>query len=314
MKKSKAGIDGIGLELILNAGRKESQLADKVLVTSAGLEYGKIQIRDGKIHAYLCLPKTVRTNNVCPFGLADMGTLRVVREAVRCELASLGSNGDCWLNNVECNLTQKVAGTATPDQVLNLIHRCYADKTNVVYEGPSQACRYHKEKETLIVRAKNYYVLKAYNKSLQQKNEGNTDVEDGLLRIEVVMQGRIIQHLFGHRCNIFDVLQERSLKKVIGEYKRIFTEDVMCKYIIPGLDGIKSVLLESLMETNRLPLTVYRHKEIIVDIWLLRDAVKKWHESWGEPDNSRQDLHRWKEFNLPKDTVKTIYAFFNSCG
>lgn len=314
MKKSNAGLDGIGFELILDANHSVANLEDRTLVTPDGKEYGKIEVRSGRARMYLCLPRYVRTNNVMPFGLADMGALDAIRSALKRELDSVGNRGNCWLNSVECNLTQRVNGAATPDQVLNLLHRCYADKTNLVYEGPSKRCKFHKEKETLIVRSKNYYVLKCYNKTLQQRSNGNTNVEDGLLRIEVVMQGRIIRRLFGERCNIFDVLQEQNLRKVIAEYKRIFVDDIMGKYITPGLDGIRKVLLESLMETNKLPLTVYQHKEIIVDVELLRDAVKKWHEMWDEQDNSRQDLHRCKKYDLPKDTIKTMQAFLSSCG
>jgi len=313
MRKSKAGIDNIGFELILKA-KGAAQLTEKFLITADGLEYGKIQIRDGKVHINLCLPSFIRTNNVCPFGLDDMKILQDVRKALKYELAALGSGGDCLLNSVECNLTQRVVGEATPDQVLNLLHICYADKTNVVYEGPSKACKYHKEKQTLIVREKNKYILKAYNKSLQQKNEGNLDVEEGLLRIEIIMQGRIIQHLFGRRCNIINVLTEVNLKKVITEYKRIFSKDIMERYVEPSLKGIKALLLNSLNEFDKIPSVIYKHKEIIVDISLLRDVIKIWHEQWGEPDYSRQDMYRIREFNLPKDTIRTIKEFYNACG
>lgn len=314
MRKNEAGIDGIEFDLNLNEKQVKAGLENRPLKTLNGTEYGRIEVKNDKVSVYLCLPKAIRENNVTPFGLTDMDALPNIRKALKRELDSIQSNGDCSLKKIECNLTKKTSEKATPDQVLNLIHHCYPDCTNIVYEGPSKGFKYHKEKETLIIRKKNYYILKCYNKTLEQKNAGNNDVENNLLRIEIIMQGRTIQRLFGCKCNIFDILQECNLKKVIAEYARIFSEEVIGKHIIPGLRGIKEVLLESLMDTNELHKTVEKNKEIIVDDFLWRVAIKKWDEMWDLQDSSRQRISDLKYLHLPKDVIKTIEMFQESCG
>ena len=50
------------------------------------------------------------------------------------------------------------------------------------------------------------YVLKCYDKSAEQRKSGNTEVEDGLLRIELVMQDRVLKRLFAKRPTMREVL------------------------------------------------------------------------------------------------------------
>lgn len=314
MGKSRAGIDGVEFEFVLSGVDAGKRLASQPLKNVNGREFGRIEIKEGKASVGICLPKFIRKDNVSPFSIADMPLLGTVRNDLKFALDALSVNtSECWIKSAECNITQKTIGTSTPDQALNLIHRSYTDTTNQVYEGPSKRCKYLKERETLIIRVKNYYMIKCYNKSLQQRNEGNADIEDGILRIELVMQDRIIRRLFGKKISIFEVLQEHNLKKVIAEYERIFSEDLMRKHIEPCLKGITALLVESLMETGKPAKTIYKYKEIIVDAELLRNAIKRWHELWHEQDHSRQGLYRLKEYNLPVGVIRTIQAFLDSC-
>jgi hypothetical protein len=105
-------------------------------------------------------------------------------------------------------------------------------------------------------------------------------VENGLLRIEVVMQDRTIRRVFGEQPGLFDVLEEGALGRVIIEYGRILKYDMMKKHIIPCLNGITSRLTESLMDTGKLSEKIFLEKEIILDVELLRNALKKWYELW----------------------------------
>ncbi len=314
MGKSKAGVDEIIFELELKEKAIDGRCFVKPIKSSVGRECGKIDVKEGKAYVSFCLPKFIRSDNVKPFSMEDKQYLKSIKKTLTYELQEFSDNiNGRRLKSIEVNLTQKVAGVSTPDQILNMIHRSYTDRTNTVYEGPSRRCKYHKEKETVIVRVKNYYIIKCYNKTLEQHNAGNKDVESGLLRIEVIMQDRLIRRLFGQSYTLFDVLQECSLKKVIKEYSRILTNDLMKKHIIPCRDGIVNVLVESLMDTNSPSRTIYLHKEIIVDLEIMRTALKKWYDLWDKPDRSRQELYQLKAYFLPKDVLKTLYEFVDSC-
>ncbi len=58
----------------------------------------------------------MRENNIIPFSVDDMDQLDTIRETVKRELSTFGEIEGFRLKSVECNLTQRVAGSSTPDQ------------------------------------------------------------------------------------------------------------------------------------------------------------------------------------------------------
>jgi len=210
------------------------------------------------------------------------------------------------LKRIECNITKDVMQGCSCSDVLKLINHSYTEGVNLLAQRASPRCKYFKETESLRVTQKNYYILKCYNKARQQKIKGE------LLRIEAVMQDRIIQRVLGTRTGIDDVLTADRLVKVMEEYKRIFCDDLLKNHIEPCREGITEILYNSLLSTGKPIETVTEYREIIVDECVLRVALKRWYKAKGVADNSRQYFNGLK-FKFPKNVFKTMYDFYESC-
>ena len=77
-----------------------------------------------------------------------------------------------------------------------------------------------------------------------------------MLRIEIVLLGRTIDKLFGDKTSVYDILTEDSLIKVLYEYKRIYTNEIINKRVKPYLSQCKQRLVHSLLRTNSIIATV----------------------------------------------------------
>ena len=123
-----------------------------------------------------------------------------------------------------------------------------------------------------------YYVLKAYDKTEQQKREfieqkqESETVPHGLLRIEIIMLERVIQNLFGEKRKFSDVLSRKGLLLLLAEYKRIFYEEIRNKRIKPYLSFCVNHLFESLCETDDPISTIAKERELIPDKEALLEA------------------------------------------
>lgn len=316
MQKSKAGIDGVEFELI----REEvDQLPfDRPIINLEGREYGSIKTRKGKVIIEACLPKFLRDDNVRPFSIEDMKHLGDIQKDIQRNLQNaLGTSYDIkefYLKSIECNITQKVVGSCTPSQVINLFNISETERPTVTYQSASKQCKYDKRWESLSISRKNYYLLKVYDKSYEQRKKWNKNVEDGLLRIEIVMQDRMIKKMFGDKKSLPDILKKDSLIKVMGEYKRIFVDETIEKKIRPCLDGIRETLLSTLTETGSLQEALALHRGLIVDLEVLRKTIKKKCRIEGKDDSSRQRIYSLKKYNLPESVLRTIKQFHVACG
>ena len=321
-KKCEVGCDSFNFVMIIDGADPEEYMKTVPLITTQGSEFGSAGIKGGKVYIHFCLPKVVWKDNRTPFGVAGMAKLsHIVNEIeLALEQALEGRIADgidvlsASARKIECNLTQWVAEGCTCSHVINLLNRSYYEGTNVVYQKASSKCKFIKEDETAIIKKPNYYLLKCYDKSLEQRKTLNPDIEDGLLRIEVVMLDRLLKKLFPEEQTIRSILTEQGLMKVIEEYKRIFVEDIINSYVRPCLKSVTKILFESLKETDSPVETISLYKELIVDEEVLRKALKKWYAFSGRPDSSRQRIHSLKAHDFPKGVVKTIRAFKSACG
>lgn len=197
MKSENFGIDGITFEILLSDIDKRKNIKSQPLISyynNLNLEYGKIIVKDNKAIIFVVLPNFYKTNNITPYCLTSI-TDRIKLDIIKMELLNILNNifsdvSQIRLKSIECNTTHKVLDGCSCNNVLNLINRSYYDTINTSYESASQSCKYRKEKQSLIIRIKNYYFLKCYNKSLEQKKSVksvNMDIDDNLLRIEIVM-------------------------------------------------------------------------------------------------------------------------------
>lgn len=62
--------------------------------------------------------------------------------------------------------------------------------------------------------------------------------------------------------------------------------------------------------------TVLRCKESLVDIEVLRKALKKWYEFRKTPDSSKRRVAYYMNgnFGIPKDVLRTVKLLHNSTG
>jgi len=325
-RRKPIGGDGVNFEMTIDLANGGVYLDKTPIKNHFGQKYGEVEVDKGKIHISVSLPKYLRDNNITPFGIADFDSLKSLVNDLKHGLNSvlaglLGDDADVMdatAKSIECNITLPVVGKATCSQVLNLINRAHVTGTNVVYQRASNRCIYDKENETVIIKKKNNYTLKCYDKSLQQSREGHP-VESGLLRIEIVMQDRVIKRLFGNKSTIRDILTKQGLMKIIAEYKRIFTEDIMSRFIYPCLKEVATILYSTLRDTGSQLETIALHKTLIMDEMIFRKALERWYKVNGftrmrARQNTATYISRNKEkYGFPENVIGTLKEFEKLC-
>ncbi len=315
MKKAHQGIDGIEIAVELDGQDAQINLPKQSIKSPEGFEYGSIEAKDGKAKIKLCLPHYFRSNNINPVTQKELRRVGEVLSDIEKHFHShIGKIGYCRLTNIECNITLELFGECMPHYAMDLVNRAYSETTNMLFVRAARKCKQQKEASSLSISKKNYYILKLYNKTIEQKNRRNFEIEENLLRFEIVMIGRTVKKLFGEACTLRDVLKAQNLIKVMKEYKRIFIEDVIQEHVKPCLDNITRVLFESLTQTDSPTKTLANYREIVVDEEVFRRALKRWYGFRGMPDNSRQTIRALRKYDLPRDVLKAIKSFREACG
>lgn len=271
----------------------------------------------------MILPQFIRENNLQPFTIKDSICLEIINCDCEKQLKQLlGVELHSKVKSIECNITQKVSGEATQSDVLNLLSHAFltSERDNLKYVGAGKKCKYKEETHTVIAKRPHYYILKAYDKTEQQKmdnkhqNQNSDTVPDGLLRIEIIMVERTLEKMFGDKMSFSDILTRDSLIEILREYKRIFCTDIK-KYVEQYRDSCKRLLVESLSDTESVDLTVARERELIPDKVVLRKAIKEWQRMRNVSDNSLRDSEYYaKKYDLPKNVLRTLHDFKESCG
>jgi hypothetical protein len=317
-KKAKQGMDGCIFEIAFKSeDLKDLQKQD--LINESGRNYGNVEIKNGKVILALILPKFIRENNVQQFTLMDSIYLELIKNDVEEKLKQI--LGTTKLDNNKCscievNITQRVSGNATQDNVLNLLSNALLSKKqdNLKYVGPSKKSRLKEETHTLIVKRSHYYLLKAYNKSEQMMKSG-IKIPDGMLRIEIVMVERTLEKLFGNKTSFQDILTKDSLISVLREYKRIFVDEIIEEKVKVYLDSCKLMLLESLCFSDSVVEVIAKNRELIPDKEVLRKAIKRFQRMKRVADHSKRDSELYSQkYGLPEDTILTLKEFKDSCG
>ena len=326
-KKGLQGLDGLNAEYSINLeNAKHLYLPPEELKNEVGNTVIKIDCVGGKIRAYINVVHALRPNNIKPFGVADAIKLELVNEKVigfiktylQKNLQNQYSDeyiDNLKVTNMECNLTIKCYGNATPSSIISLFDLAYDEtgirrkrKRKTEYEKINKSWVHYKPKE---------YKIKVYDKSIEQHERGNPLVENNLLRIEVVFIDRSLKRMYGDNRNLSNILTKQSLEILCHEYKRVLTEDIIEKNIKPCLDYCVQSIFESLTYSEsgkEISETVARHKELIVDIEILRRALKKYYRFRNANDNTKQIIcqYRKKNLGLPEDVIKTVKLFHSS--
>ena len=190
-----------------------------------------------------------------------------------------------------------------------------------VYKETAPNGKTHKKPERGITTTKPHeWVLKVYDKTFQQRQAGNLKVESNLIRVELVFLDRMLGRMYGDRKSLEDILTRKSIKTLIGQYQVSFDE-ICQKNIKPMLDACVQDVFETLTQSdsgNEISHTLIKCKELIVDIEILRESLRKWYvEHRHTPDISKRMVSYYRnnaKFEIPSDVLKTIKLMHKSLG
>lgn len=326
-KKGLQGLDGLNLEYSINLDNaKHLYIPEEELKNEAEHTVVRISCVGGKIRAYVNAVHAIRLNNIKPLGIADTIKLELVKsKVVEFIKAYLQKNLENQYSNeyidnlrvtqLECNLTLKCYGNASPSAVISLFDLAF-DETGIRRKRKKKA-GYEKINKSWVHYRPKEYKIKVYDKTLEQHEKGNPLVENNLLRIEIVFIDRSLKRMYGDKRTLSDILTKHAIEVLCKEYKRVLIEDIIEKNIKPCLDYCVQRVFESLTYSEsgkEISETVARYKQLIVDIEVLRRALKKWYKLRGMNDNTKQIIYQYrkKSLGLPEDVIKTVKLFHKS--
>ena len=330
-QKKMQGADGVNFQLQLTvAGFESINLPEENLANESGNDIMKISCWGGKLSAYVNLPNAIRPNNVQPFQLSDCIKLELVRNQVVEYMRSYlqkhlkSKYSDEFLSmmtvtKMECNLTIKCIGECKPKDVIKLFEKSFPKVT--VYKETAPNGKTHKKPERGITTTKPHtHVLKVYDKTFQQRQAGNLKVEPNLVRVELVYLDRTLNHMYGDKKSLEDILTRKSIRTLIDQYQVTFDE-ICQKNIKPMLDDCVQDVYETLTQSdsgNEISHTLIKCKDLIVDIEILRSALQKWYVDFKHtPDISKRMVSYYRnnaKFEIPSDVLKTFKLMHNSLG
>lgn len=305
-RRMKVGVDTCKFEVIMQNNPDTS--INKIFINNHGVEYAKLETKGKKIYFILNLPKLIRKDNVKPFTHDDFkyinGLGNTINELIQKELNT--SHFNTKLVTIEVNQTNMVEPKATCHNILDLLSCAMLDKKKQIHV-------YATDNDTLrpsidgveTYQIKHKFVMKCYNKG---KKEGILTKPE-LLRIEFILQDRLINSIVGKRRALKEVLTEEVLQKFINAYRNIF-KNIIEEFVKPYLFRVEKKLIEEMKLTHK-PSAVYWHnKEIIFDEEIFARALKKYQEKENKSVNPSQTLRRFREtHNMPCHTLRTIKRF-----
>ncbi len=327
-----SGLDGCNVEYTIKLdGMENLYLPVKEVNNEADNTIVKIECNRGKVKAYVNPVHVIRQYNVKPLGIVESIKLEIARNRVLEIMKSYlqeqlkDKYSDDFVDNLkivklECNVTMRTLGNATPDTMLHFFDMVFPDTFLHRYRKPGSKCE--KGDNSTKHKKDGEYILKCYDKTKEQhdnkKHKPNPLVESNLLRVEVVFLSKSLKRVYGDKRTLSDVLTKKGLEKLCREYKRVLTEDIsdaVRKY----RDDCKDMLVEFLTEHkkggNMVADCIMRYKEEIVDISILKKSLQEYYKIYGLPDNSSQVINYYKKKGiLPQDTIKTFRAFREAAG
>lgn len=326
-KKKLQGADGINFQMQLTIkGLETVTFPKETLTNESGKDIAWIECLGGKVSAYVNLPHAVRPNNIQPFQLSDCIQIDLISDKVieymkaylKKHMKGNYSNEilkQLNVSSMECNITIKCVGKCKPKDVINLFEKS-VDKTFIAQEARDKKKTFRKDQDSIIYRKDHYFRLKVYNKSKEQNDKGNPLVENNLIRVEFVFLERMLDSMYADKMSLENILTRKSLRKLIDQYQATFT-DICENNIKPMLSGCAQEVFECLTASNsgkEISEALYKCKECIVDVEVLRKALKKWYAFKKQADRSKQVIAYYREnnFGMPEDVLRTIKQMHNS--
>ena len=326
-KKKLQGADGINFQMQLTIkGLETVTFPKETLTNESGKDIAWIECLGGKVSAYVNLPHAVRPNNIQPFQLSDCIQIDLISDKVieymkaylKKHMKGNYSNEilkQLNVSSMECNITIKCVGKCKPKDVINLFEKS-VDKTFIAQEARDKKKTFRKDQDSIIYRKDHYFRLKVYNKSKEQNDKGNPLVENNLIRVEFVFLERMLDSMYADKMSLENILTRKSLRKLIDQYQATFT-DICENNIKPMLSGCVQEVFECLTASNsgkEISEALYKCKECIVDVEVLRKALKKWYAFKKQADRSKQVISYYRDnnFSMPEDVLRTIKQMHNS--
>lgn len=195
-----SGMDGINAEYTIQLGGMDKlYLPVKEVNNEADNTIVRIECLGGRLKAYVNPVHVIRSNNVKPFGIVESIKLEMVRNRVMEVMRSYlqehlqDKYSDDFIDNIkvvklECNVTMKTLGNATPDTMLHFFDMVFDD--TFAHRGRKLGSKCRKENNYVTYKKEKSYILKCYDKTKEQHEKGNPLVENNLLRIELVFLSR----------------------------------------------------------------------------------------------------------------------------
>jgi|GEM_PF-3700209 hypothetical protein len=305
-KRMEVGIDTCKFEVIMQNGHVTT--TNKVFKNSYGIEYAKLETKGQKVYFILNLPKVIRNDNVEPFNKDDFkcinGISNNINELIQKELNT--SHFTTKLVTIEVNQTNMVEPSATCHNILDLLSCAMLDKKKQIHLYATDNNTLRPSIDGLeTYQVKHKFVMKCYNKG---KKEGILTKRE-LLRIEFILQDRLINSIIGKKRTLEDVLTGEVLQKFICVYGDIFKE-IIEEFVKPYLLRVEKKILEEIKLTHKPSFVYWHNKEIIFDEVIFARALKTYQEEENKSVNPSQTLCRFREtHNMPCNTLKTIKRF-----
>ena len=129
----------------------------------------------------------------------------------------------------------------------------------------------------------------------------------------------MLDRMYSSKKSLEDILTRKAIKTLIDQYQETFDE-ICKKNITPMLNACVQDVFETLTQSdsgNEISNTLIKCKELIVDIEVLRKALKKWYAFRKMPDSSKRMVSYYRnneKFGLPSDVLKTLKLMHNSLG
>lgn len=330
IEKCKQGFDGLNFEYKIDNPQYLFKVLPppRELLNENGKVIARISCADEKIELYVNPVHYIRPTNIYPFDVRYGKELEnLLEKIIRFIQSYLDEHlrwidkseiiGNLLLKQMECNITLPCVGKAKVSDVISFVDLAMNEtwlrrisNSEIDCQKRNIGCLFSKE---------HAYKVKIYDKTEEQRVHENNMMHNNMLRIEIVFICRKINAMYGKRKSICDILTVNGLEIACKEYKKVFIEDIRNNKLIPCLNYCKKRLLESLMNSDYetpINLTVLKNKEIIIDIEILRRALKKWYQSRNMQDNSKQVIYMYRRNNMdfPEDVIKTMKAFKEALG
>lgn len=331
-KRCISGMDGINLEYTIKLdGMENLYLPVKEEKNEVENTIVRIECVGGKVKAYVNPVHAIRSYNIKPLGIAESIRLEMTRNQVMEAMKSYlqeklqDKYSDEFVDEMkvvqlECNVTMKTLGNATPATMLHFFDMVFDDTFVHRYRKAGSKCK--KGDNSVKHIKEKYYILKCYDKTMEQHDNKNHKpnplVESNLLRVELVFLSRSLKRMYEDKRTLSDVLTKKGLEKLCREYKRVLTEDIS-NAVRQYRDDCKDMLVEFLTQHNNggnmVADCIMEYKEEIVDISILKKALQKYNDIRGVADSSSQVINYYKKKGiLPQDTIKTFRAFREAAG